>query len=264
MNIDWNLLIASFSAIVASVASIATFLGWKENRELRKAQTDPFVDVKLETVDYHISLFRLKITNTGNGGAFDLKISLRPHPSLNHGSIQVAQRIIDIFSDSKFMKEGVNYLASLDYKNTRYLNFYQGGENGITTDDFFSTILIARVEFNDLNGKIFFREYTIDASELGDTYKLGKTFEESVPQSLEKIQKDIHDINQNLRKHYLFLERKGNEEKNEWTEFELQRELRSIKYQRERDTQLGRINKTHTYKKLIKKPSIHEIRKHNQ
>lgn len=264
MNIDWNLLIASFSAIAASVASIATFLGWKENRELRKAQTDPFIDVKLETVDYHISLFRLKITNTGKGGAFDLKVSLRPQTSLNHESIQITQRIIDIFNDSKFMIEGINYLAPLDYKNTRYLNFYGGEEKNITVDDFFSTILIARVEFNDLNGKSFSREYEIDVSELGDTYKLGKTFEESVPQSLEKMQKDIHDINQNLKKHYLSLERKSSEEKNEWTEIELERQLRLMKFKRERDEQLGRINKVHNYKKLIKKPSIHQIRKQNK
>ncbi|RKG34189.1 hypothetical protein D7V21_07265 [Acinetobacter guerrae] len=264
MSIDWNLLIASFSAIVASVASIATFLGWKENRELRKAQTDPFVDIKLETVDYHISLFRLKITNMGKGGAFNLRVSLIPHSSLDDESTQIAQRIIDIFNDSKFMKEGINYLASLDYKNTRYLNFYEYGEKAVTTVDFFNTILIARVEFNDLNGKSFFREYEIDASELGDTYKLGKSFEESVPQSLEKMQKDTHNINQNLRKYYLYLERKFNEEKNEWTELELQRELLSIKFKRERDKKLGRINKTYNYKKLIKKPSIHELRKQNQ
>ncbi|WP_087543575.1 hypothetical protein [Acinetobacter sp. WCHA29] len=264
MNIDWNLLIASFSAIAASVASIATFLGWRENRELRKAQTDPFVDIKLETVDHHINLFRLKITNTGKGGAFDLKVNLRPHTSSSHDSIQVAQRIIDIFNDSTFMIEGINYLAPLDYKNTRYLNFYGSGERNITVGDFFSTILIAKVEFNDLNGKYFSREYEIDASELGDTYKLGKTFEESVPQSLEKMQKDIYEIKQNLKKHYSFLERKLNEEKNEWTEIELERELRLIKLKRERDEQLGRINKTHNYKKLIKKPTIHQIRKQNK
>lgn len=264
MNIDWNLTIAGFSAIAASVASIATFLGWKENRELRKAQTDPFIDVKLETVGHHISLLRLKITNTGQGGAFDLKISLRPHPSLHHESIQVAQRIIDIFNNSKFMKEGISYLASLDYKNTRYLNFYQGGEKGITTEDFFNTILVARVEFNDLNGKKFSREYLIDASELGDTYKLGKSFEESVPDALEKMQKDIHDINQNLRKHYQFFEKNFDQEKSEWTEFELQRELHKIKMRRERDQRLEKIDKIYKFKKLIKQPTIHDIRKQNK
>ena len=47
MQIDPGILIASFSVIVASGATLATFLGWIENRKLRKAQTEPFVDIKL-------------------------------------------------------------------------------------------------------------------------------------------------------------------------------------------------------------------------
>jgi hypothetical protein len=47
MQIDPSILIASFSVIVASGATLATFLGWIENRKLRKAQTEPFVDIKL-------------------------------------------------------------------------------------------------------------------------------------------------------------------------------------------------------------------------
>lgn len=66
-------MIASFSAIAASAASIATFLGWKENRELRKVQTEPLIDIKLEPVEYRIHFLRLKITNVGKGGAHNVK-----------------------------------------------------------------------------------------------------------------------------------------------------------------------------------------------
>lgn len=162
------------------------------------------------------------------------------------------------------MMDGVNYLAPLDYKNTRYLNFYRGDHDGITSDDFFKTIIIARVEFTDLNGKKFIREYEIDASEYKDTYKLGKPFEESVPQVLEKMQKDIGDINQNLKKQYSLVERKFNDQKNEWDEFELQRRLHEIKFIKERDQRLGRINRVYKYKKNDKKFSIQQLRKQNK
>ncbi|MGE8559220.1 MULTISPECIES: hypothetical protein [unclassified Acinetobacter] len=189
---------------------------------------------------------------------------MKPHPSLNNESTNIARRIINIFNSSKFMMDGVNYLAPLDYKNTRYLNFYRGDHDGITSDDFFKTIIIARVEFTDLNGKKFIREYEIDASEYKDTYKLGKPFEESVPQVLEKMQKDIGDINQNLKKQYSLVERKFNDQKNEWDEFELQRRLHEIKFIKERDQRLGRINRVYKYKKNDKKFSIQQLRKQNK
>jgi len=261
MEIDWNLWIASFSAIAASSAAIATFLGWKENRELRKAQTEPFVDVKLETIDYHISLFRLKITNTGKGGAFNLKIKLKPHKFLDEELKSAAKHAIDIFNNSKFMVDGVNYVAPLDYKNTRYLNFYGIDKEVVTVEEFFKIILVAEVEFNDLNGNFFIHNYVLDISEFQDTYMLGKPFEESVPKSLEKMQKDISEINKYFIKQYQLLEKNFNAQKVEWSEFELQQKLREIQIIKERDRRLGKVKKVYSYKKIDKKLSVQQLRK---
>ena len=122
MQIDPSILIASFSVIVASGATLATFLGWIENRKLRKAQTEPFVDIKLESMPQSISLLRLKITNVGLGSAFDFKLNLRPHSLMNDVQREEINQIIDEFSRPQFIIKGINYLAPNEYKFSSYIN----------------------------------------------------------------------------------------------------------------------------------------------
>lgn len=264
MNIDWNLIIASFSAIAASAASIATFLGWKENRELRKAQTDPFIEIKLETVDQHIKLLRLKITNTGKGGAFNTQVTLKPHSSLNQADHTITEKIIGVFNDARFMNYGINYLASYDSRNTQYLNFYRGYSDGVDIEDFFKAVINARVEFYDLNGKKFVREYEIDASEMQGIYKLGKTFEEAVPKSLEGIQKSVENISKNINRQTSFLDKKSKSEETHWNEYELKQKLNYIKHVKRRKKELDIDHDEYILKKIERRLSIHELRKQNK
>ena len=263
MNIDWNMLIAGFSAIAASAASIATFLGWKENRELRKAQTDPFVDVKLETVNHYLSFLRLKIMNIGKGGAFKLKITLKPHASLGEELHHIAQKVISVFNDLDYMNNGVNYLAPEDSKYTRYIHLASLSKLGIFIEDFFKLILIAEVQYYDLNKKFFKREYVIDTSEY-NIYKLGQTFEESVPKSLESIQDSLKKINKNLDMQTDLLEKKLTAEELEWNEFELRCRLNQITLIKERNKMFGIENGKYNFKGLKRRETIHDLRKQNK
>lgn len=263
MNIDWNLLIASFSAIAASAASIATFLGWKENRELRKAQTDPFVDVKLETVDHHLSLLRLKIMNIGKGGAFNLNINLEPHESLERNQKKLVGRVIQLFNDREFMKSGVNYLAPFDYKNTSYLNLYGIDKEIVTSEEFFQLKFITIVSYQDLNGQKFERCYVIDASEF-EEYRVGEVFEESVPKSLNLMQDSLKKINVNLTNQSKLLDKKSKGQEADWNEYQLKQKLSRITFIRERNKLLGLDEGKCKFKKIDRKQSIHELRKQNK
>lgn len=263
MNIDWNLLIASFSAMAASAASIATFLGWKENRELRKAQTDPFVDIKLESVEDHLCFIRLKITNIGKGGAFDLKIKLQPCLELSKEQQDKAHLVIKVFKSRSFMTKGINYLAPLDHKYTSFLNLYGYAKEVVTSEEFFNLKWIAVIEYKDFKGTPFKREFVIDASEF-DEYRLGKTFHEAVPKSLEALQKSLENINKNIAKQTTLLDKKSKSDESHWNEYELKQKLKEIEFIKKRNTTLGIDNKKINFKKLDKKQSIHELRKQNK
>ena len=263
MNIDWSLIIASFSAIAASAASIATFLGWKENRELRKAQTDPFVDIKLENVDYHLNLIRLKITNIGKGGAFDLVINLVPDSTLTVEQKYKAHLVVDVFNDRSFMANGINYLAPMDHKNTSYLNLYGIDKEIITAEDFFGLKWIAVLTYNDFQGKMFKREFLIDASEI-DEYRVGKAFQESVPKSLEGLQKALESINKNITRQTKFLDNKSKSEETHWNEYELKQKLNYMEYIESRNKELDIDRDKYLFKKMERRLSIHEIRKQNK
>lgn len=263
MNIDWNLLIASFSAVAASVASIATFLGWKENRELRKAQTDPFVDIKLESVEHHLCFIRLKITNIGKGGAFDLKIKLEPYLELSKEQRHKANLVINVFNDRNFMTNGLNYLAPLDHKNTSYLNLYGYDKEIITSEEFFSLKWIATLNYKDFRGKLFKREFLIDASEF-DEYRVGKAFQEAVPKALEGIQKSIENINKNITSQTTLLDKKSKSEETHWNEYELKQKLKYMDHVKRRNKELGIERDEYIFKKIERKLSIHEVRKRNK
>ncbi|ANF80745.1 hypothetical protein A3K93_00090 [Acinetobacter sp. NCu2D-2] len=263
MNIDWNLLIACFSAIAASTASLATFLGWKENRELRRAQTDPFIDVKLECVDHHIHFLRLKITNIGKGSAFNVRIKLSPHFSLDKDSKKTSTEIINIFNKSRFMEKGINYLSTFDFKNTNYISLL-GGTHGVNIDNFLRVIIIAKVEFYDVNNKKFFREFEIDASEMQGTYKLGKTLEEAIPKALDGIHKSLGSISKNIASQTKFLNKDSSSEKTHWNYHELKQTLKYMEHIKHRNRELGIETDEDLFKKIERRLSIHEIRKQNK
>ena len=260
---DWNLLIASFSVIAASVASISTFLGWRENRELRKAQTDPFVDIKLETVDHYLSLIRLKITNIGKGGAFDLVIHLAPYSELKVQQKDKANLVIDVFKNRNFMINGINYLAPLDHKNTSYLNLYGHDKEILTCEEFFDLKWTAVLNYKDFKGKLFKREFLIDASEF-DEYRIGKVFQESVPKALEGIEKSLNIISKSITKQTTFLDKKSKSEEIQWNEYELKQKLNHLNFIKKRNESLGIYNDKYLLKKIERRLSIHELRKKNK
>ena len=263
MNIDWNLLIASFSAIAASAASIATFLGWKENRELRKAQTEPLIDIKLEPVEYRIHFLRLKITNVGKGGAHNVKIRLFPESSLKASFLITAQKAIEVFMQRDFMINGVNYLGSNDFKYTDYLSFTGLNRNELDSEYFFNLIFNAEIRYEDLKGNKYKNIYKIDTSEL-KIYKLGKSFEEAVPKSLEGIQKSLENISKNVNKQTAFLDKKSKSEETHWNEYELKQKLNYMEYVKRRNKKLDIYHDRYLFKKIERRLSIHEIRKRNK
>ena len=263
MNLDWNLLIASFSAIAASAASIATFLGWKENRELRKAQTEPLIDIKLEPIEYRIHFLRLKITNVGKGGAHNVKIKLFPESSLEASFLITAQKAIEVFMQRDFMINGINYLASNDFKYTDYLSFTGLNPDELDSEYFFNLIFNAEITYKDLKGNKYKNIYKIDTSEL-KIYKLGKAFEEAVPKSLEKIQNSLESINKNMTKQTTFLDQKLKAQETHWNEYELKQKLHYMNHIKRRNKELKIDHDEYLFKKIERKLSIHELRKQNK
>lgn len=263
MNLDWNLMIASFSAIAASAASIATFLGWKENRELRKVQTEPLIDIKLEPVEYRIHFLRLKITNVGKGGAHNVKIKLFPEPSLDASFLVTAQKAIKVFMQRDFMIKGVNYLAPNDSKYTDYLSFTGLNPKELDSEYFFNLIFNAEIRYEDLKGKKYKNTYKIDTSEL-KIYKLGESFEEALPKTLAGIQKSLESMSKNINRQTAFLDKKSKVEETHWNEYELKQKLNYMSYVKRRNRELDIDQDAYLFKKIERRLSIHEIRRKNK
>jgi len=194
MQIDPSILIASFSVIVASGATLATFLGWIENRKLRKAQTEPFVDITLESMPQSISLLRLKITNVGLGSAFDFKLNLRPHSLMNDVQSEEINQIIDEFSRPQFIIKGINYLALNEYKFSSYINLMRRNEEYLEL--FFTLVILAEVSYRNNIGEHIKQFFELDMREFDGSYTLGGTFEEVVPKSLKDIVSELKKANQ--------------------------------------------------------------------
>lgn len=226
MNLDINLLASSISAISASGAALAGFLAWKENKKISEAQTQPFIDVKLETMPHSVRLFRLIIRNTGLGHAFRIRLTLKPHQSMNSAQREVVLKIIERFSRPRFIENGLNYLASTDYRYSSYINLIGLNNEVVTLKEFLHSIIEAKVEYFDLQGKRYEHTFEIDMNEYDGNYTLGENFEIAVPQQLSKIKDEIKEL-KNLHKNYLrLLTQQSNKEQRKKSIAELRREAR--------------------------------------
>lgn len=223
-----------------------------DNQRLVNAQTEPFVDIKLEIMDESVNWIRLKIKNLGLSSAFNIKCSVKDWDSQSEAS----KKIIDQFFSIKFMQNGFSYLSKGDSKYTGFVNLADGEEeNGFTVQDFLNTKFTVEVKFEDINKKAYAFEFTLDSSDLNGAYSLGKNFKDQLIDQMKNLNNKIGIISAEQQKFSAEYEKQNRD----WTEQELKQKLVYLEKHRVIREKLGLPPEK--IKKTDRKKSIHEIRR---
>ncbi|WP_284880703.1 hypothetical protein [Acinetobacter variabilis] len=223
-----------------------------DNRLLVKAQTEPFVDIKLEVMQESVNWIRLKITNLGLSSAFYIKCSVKDKDSYS----VVHQKIIDQFFKDEFMKNGFSYLSQGDSKYTGFVNLADSAEsNGFTVSDFLQIKFTVAVKFEDIGKQKHEYEFVLDTSDINGTYRIGKSFEDQMIGQMKDLNEGLKEIVQQQQKFHSEYEKNHRE----WTEQELKLKLLDFQKQRNIREKLGLPPEK--IKKMEKKLSINQIRK---
>lgn len=198
---DWlSVFIYFFTLVAAITAAIIARKALDENRKTTKAQIEPFIDIKLETMPQSIKMFRLVVSNVGKESAFDVNVTLVPHDSLNQKEFIDALKAVETFKRIKFMRDGLNYLAVSDFRYTHYLNFSSFNyREVISIKEFLVLRFIATITYKDRRDKKYIRQFELDASEFDGNYSLTGEFKDKVPKYLSKISEELSDLNRMIK-----------------------------------------------------------------
>ncbi len=206
-----------FTAVVTLSTTIYAWLTYilvTETRKMREAQTEPKIQITIDSFDFAIHIIRLNIQNIGMGPAYKLKFK----SSIISGN-DAAENLLNELTKSNFFKTGLRYLGPT--KNL-YSSYSQ------TTQDFegkSASILSFKIDYESSTGKKYSDDIIIDMSEIKGRYQLGKPSLYSIAKSLEKIQTGLNSFLTGSKRIktdiYLHADReKEKEELNKWYEEE--------------------------------------------
>ncbi len=251
-----------------SIFEIGTFViyavtlgvaGWAlaVNRKIAKSQTEPFIDIKLESVPTALSLVRLKISNLGTTSAFNITFTVTDIESQNNSSKKVIEKLTAI----NFMKNKLSYLSKGDFRYSQIVDLYrEDSSRGFTNQDFFDTQFTIRIRFEDINKTKYKSEFVLVMNELIDKYEIGKDFESQLIHEMKVINTKLTSIctaQTNFGKEYEKIHRG-------WTEADLKRTLAVIETKRFQNKWLNQPDEETRYKRPSRKQSINELRKQNK
>lgn len=253
INTDKKASISEISTIIIYLATFGVAV-WAliVNRKMAKAQTEPFIDIKLDTLPSAINVVRLKISNLGETSAFNITFSIIDIKNPNSSS----KRVIEALTAVNFMENKLSYLSKGDSRYSSLVNLYRDDSSrGFTNKEFFDTEFTIKIRFEDINKTKYKSEFVLVMNELMDKYEVGKTFEDKLIKQVEGLNTKLNLINkaqEAFRSEY---------EKNhrDWTEQELKLKLHHLERTRNIRKSLGLPPEKN--KKISKKMSIHQIRK---
>jgi len=178
-------LIFSFLVMVSTIVyAILTIILVSETRRMREIQTEPKIQIILETFETSINTIKLNIKNIGQGPALNIVFS----PTVIAGG-EKGEDVLKKFSSVKVFSSGLNYLGPSQYFNTNYYNVLS-----MKVEELFNIVIKIEVKYNSITNKKYNDIITIDFRELEGMYQLGKPNLFSIAQSLEKIEKTLHNI----------------------------------------------------------------------
>lgn len=192
LNENSGALTVIFSAVVTLATAVYAILTWllvSETRRMRQVQTEPKIEITLQSIDIAVHIVRLHIRNIGLGPALDLKFS----PKVISGG-ESAEKLIAAFTETNFFKTGISYLSPGEERLSHYTEMTEDHDGKI------SSTIAFDVEYQGSGRNKYQETLTIDMSEYKGTYQLGKPHLYSIALSLEKMQKDLHHVSTGFRR----------------------------------------------------------------
>jgi hypothetical protein len=180
-------LVFSFFVMISTVTyAILTYVLVKETRKMREIQTEPRIQIVLETFESNVNSIKLNIKNIGQGPAMNIIFK----PSVINGNGE-GENIIKRFTTVSAFSSGLKYLGPSQSFDTNYYNVITGG---IKKEILFGIVLNIEVKYRSITKKKYTENIIINFNELEGSYSLGKPNLFSIAQSLEKIENILYNI----------------------------------------------------------------------
>lgn len=183
LNQNNGVLTLFFSGLVAVATVFYVILTRQLVREtiaMRRLQTEPQLELTLQSVPTAMSILRLHLRNVGMGPAMDIQITATP---LTGGD--AAAKILEGFSLVAFMKRGLSYLGSRQEVYSGYTNAFEIGAA------MWECSFEIKIAFRGPDKARREERWIIDFAEQKGNYQIGTPPLEKIEKHLEKMSKDL-------------------------------------------------------------------------
>ncbi len=186
LNQNSGALTVIFTGVVTVATAVYAVLTWQlvsETRQMRQVQTEPKVEISLRSVAEAIHIQRLHIRNIGLGPALNVTF----HPKVLSGG-DGAQSLLDELTETNFFRTGIGYLGPGE---ERYSHYTEMSENH---DQKIASVIGFDLTYRSSTDKKYAETVVVDMSEQKGNYQLGKPHLYSIALSLDRLQKDLHNV----------------------------------------------------------------------
>ena len=192
LNNNSGALTVVFTAVVTvSTVAYAT-LTWSlvsETKKMREVQTEPRIEITLQSLDFAINIVRLHVRNIGLGPAKNVRFT----SSISAGG-EVAEKLLGEFNKANFMKSGLKYFGP-GHK-------LHAGHTDITKDfdSKIRSVFVYGIEYESVSGRKYSDKITIDVSELEGMNQIGLPNLYVIAKNIGSIQKEFSQVVSGLKK----------------------------------------------------------------
>jgi len=192
LNQNSGALMVVFTAVVTLSTVVYAMLTGKlvsETRLMRRAHTEPRVEVVVKPREEWVNLVSLHVRNIGLGPAYDISFQF----DADSGAAG-AEKLIRDFTETAFLKQGMRYLGPGQEAISNYSGMHEMFEEKI------QAVLRVVVRYRNATGIEHEETYRLDFSEFRGLSRLGRPHLYTIAQSIEKIQKDLQNLASGFRK----------------------------------------------------------------
>lgn len=183
---EWNAYATIAIAILTIILAIETvrlrLIQAKQIRSLSEEAIKPKIELFLETNKYAINFLEIHLVNNGNGTANNINFFFEEE---DNEAIETSKLIISKIERINFFKIGLRYLGAGQSKKSFLMSATERELGG--DENFFKSIINARITCEDDLCKEYTYKYTINMSEFQGIRSIGTEPTKEMADSLKKI-----------------------------------------------------------------------------